>query len=115
MCGGPSFWSAYLQDPVCRSYTPIHHRVLVSPKALLAVLSLSDRGTRMKSHYHYQLLPAQKATESVAYIVLEHKPDRCSELPPNGRVRWQNITIEVGNMATALSVGRNRDSSVHPY
>jgi len=50
------------------------------------------------STFNYQLLPAQTATESVAYFVLEHQPSTCDQLPANSIVSWRNIEIEVNNV-----------------
>ena len=47
----------------------------------------------------------QKATESVAYFVLEHQPQKCNELPPNGNVRWTDIEVPViSNVFSAKSI-----------
>ena len=34
-------------------------------------------------------------------VVLEHQPDNCKELPPNGNVTWTDITIEVNGQPVA--------------
>eukprot|EP00009_Paramoeba_aestuarina_P003433 CAMPEP_0201521770 /NCGR_PEP_ID=MMETSP0161_2-20130828/16148_1 /ASSEMBLY_ACC=CAM_ASM_000251 /TAXON_ID=180227 /ORGANISM="Neoparamoeba aestuarina, Strain SoJaBio B1-5/56/2" /LENGTH=189 /DNA_ID=CAMNT_0047920471 /DNA_START=186 /DNA_END=755 /DNA_ORIENTATION=- len=52
------------------------------------------------SNFHYQLLDAQKETESVAYFVLEHRPpNSCNQFPSNGIVSWRNIHVEVNGVA----------------
>lgn len=45
--------------------------------------------------YNYPLRSAQKTSESVGYFVLEHQPGNCDEYPPNGKVTWTDIKIEV--------------------
>ena len=39
-------------------------------------MNMTSSRTGRRSSYSYALLPQQKATESVAYFVLEHQPDR---------------------------------------
>ena len=56
-------------------------------------MNMTSARTGKRSDYSYALLPEQKATESVAYFVLEHQPSRCSELPPNGNVTWTKIAV----------------------
>ena len=51
--------------------------------------------TGQRALFNYKLSAAQSATESTAYFVLEHQPNRCSQLPPNGIVTWSNISVEV--------------------
>jgi len=61
-------------------------------------MNMTNENTGQRSDYSYTLLPQQKATESVAYFVLEHQPDRCAQLPPNGNVTWTDIQVEVNGM-----------------
>ena len=56
-------------------------------------MTMNSSGTKETSTYEYQLL--QTKTESQAYFVLEHQPNNCNELPPNGMVSWTNIEIDV--------------------
>lgn len=63
--------------------------------------SMTSKNTGAVSNYHYKLLPGQRETESVGYFVLEHQPQSCDELPPNGIVKWTNITVEVNNKPVA--------------
>ena len=64
-------------------------------------MNMTSARTGKRSDYSYALLPEQKATESVAYFVLEHQPNRCSELPPNGNVTWTKIEVEVNGEPVA--------------
>merc|ERR1712196_763272 len=59
------------------------------------IMNMTCRSSGKQSNYHYDLLPQQKATESVAYFVLEHQPFLCHELPRNGKCSWTNISVEV--------------------
>jgi hypothetical protein len=72
--------------------------LLFAVLVLVAVLCRTNTNNGQQSNYRYNLLPGQKATESVGYFVLEHQPDSCSELPPNGKVSWTNISVEVNNI-----------------
>ena len=58
-------------------------------------MNMTSKATGEVSDYSYDILPRQTATESTGYFVLEHQPSSCSELPPNGRVSWTNIQVEV--------------------
>ena len=44
----------------------------------------TSKVTGAVSNFNYRLMARQKATESVAYFVLEHQPEKCNQLPPNG-------------------------------
>ena len=59
------------------------------------IMNMTCRRTGKESNYVYRLLPQQKATESVAYFVLEHQPFLCEELPRNGKCSWTNIAVDV--------------------
>jgi hypothetical protein len=65
------------------------------------IMNMTSARTGKVSDYKYALLPRQKATESVAYFVLEHQPSRCGELPPNGNVTWTKIAVEVNGQPVA--------------
>ena len=67
----------------------------------LYMMNMTSKNTGAVSNYHYKLLPGQRETESVGYFVLEHQPQSCDELPPNGIVKWTNITVEVNNKPVA--------------
>ena len=54
---------------------------------------MTSKDTGAVSSYHYKLLKMQKETESVGYFVLEHQPDSCNELPPNGAGESRNHCI----------------------
>jgi hypothetical protein len=56
-------------------------------------MTMNSTGTTQSSTYTYQLL--QQTTESTAYFVLEHQPDKCNELPKSGNVGWNDIEIDV--------------------
>ena len=58
-------------------------------------MTMNSTGTSEQSIYSYSLL--QTATESTAYIVLEHQPDSCNELPNPGLCSWNEIEIDVNN------------------
>jgi hypothetical protein len=47
-------------------------------------MNMTSKATGAVSNFNYRLMARQKATESVAYFVLEHQPERCNQLPPNG-------------------------------
>ena len=47
-------------------------------------MNMNSKATGAVSNFNYRLMARQKATESVAYFVLEHQPERCNQLPPNG-------------------------------
>jgi len=63
----------------------------------LYTMNMTNQNNGDVSNFHYKILPKQKATESVGYFVLEHQPDECNQLPPNGKVTWTNIQVEVNN------------------
>lgn len=65
------------------------------------IMNMTSRDTNTASNYHYKLLPRQKATESVGYFVLEHQPNSCKQLPPNGYVGWTDIAVEVNGQPVA--------------
>ena len=44
----------------------------------------TSKATGAISNFNYRLMSRQKATESVAYFVLEHQPEKCNQLPSNG-------------------------------
>ena len=60
-------------------------------------MDMRSAQTGQRVQFNYKLSPRQHATESTAYFVLEHQPNRCNELPPDGIVTWSNISIEVNN------------------
>lgn len=45
--------------------------------------------------YSYKLKAEQKANESTAYFVLEHRPSSCAELPANGGITFFDVNIQV--------------------
>eukprot|EP00339_Tiarina_fusa_P004520 CAMPEP_0117078976 /NCGR_PEP_ID=MMETSP0472-20121206/55695_1 /TAXON_ID=693140 ORGANISM="Tiarina fusus, Strain LIS" /NCGR_SAMPLE_ID=MMETSP0472 /ASSEMBLY_ACC=CAM_ASM_000603 /LENGTH=112 /DNA_ID=CAMNT_0004805961 /DNA_START=21 /DNA_END=359 /DNA_ORIENTATION=+ len=64
-------------------------------------MNMTRMATGQTSNYNYKLESAQKATESVAYFVLEHQPLSCAELPSNGVVHWTNVQVEVNGKPVA--------------
>lgn len=45
--------------------------------------------------YNYKLESRQSANEATAYIVLEHQPSSCSQLPRDGGITFTDISVEV--------------------
>ena len=64
-------------------------------------MDMISASTRQRVRFNYKLNPRQNATESVAYLVLEHQPTECDQLPPDGIVTWSNISIEVNGAVVA--------------
>ena len=64
-------------------------------------MNMTCRDCGHVSNYNYRLKQAQRATESVGYIVLEHQPFSCRELPKSGRCDWTNIAVEVNGKPVA--------------
>ena len=58
-------------------------------------MNMTSLRTGKRSNYNYKLEEKQKATESTAYFVLEHQPQKCPELPPSNVVTWTDIKVEV--------------------
>eukprot|EP01050_Picozoa_sp_SAG11_P012938 SAG11_NODE_1475_length_4838_cov_3.412956_3_plen_101_part_00 len=74
-------------------------------------MNMTSLRTKQVSNFNYKLLPKQTATESVGYFVLEHQPQRCNELPPNGLVRWSNIAVEVNGKSVGSAVWTAKQES----
>ena len=45
--------------------------------------------------WNYALERKQAVPETTAFIVVEHKPQRCAQFPPNGNVTFSGIYVEV--------------------
>ena len=66
--------------------------------------------------FNYGLSPAQSHNESTAYLVLEHEPDRCAQLPGNvlspgaivGKSTFHDVAIEVNGEPVASPVWKTR-------
>lgn len=54
--------------------------------------------------FNYGLSPAQSHNESTAYIVLEHEPERCTQLPGSGAATFSDVAIEVSGEPVAAPV-----------
>lgn len=68
------------------------------------LMNMTSQATGQVSSFKYKLLKEQTKTESVAYFVLEHQPNNCEALPPNGNVTWTNIQVEVNGVAVESPV-----------
>ena len=73
----------------------LHAEIEFEERSRSYAMSMTSSTSGHKSTYSYSLLPQQRATESVAYFVLEHQPTFCTELPPSNSVRWTDVAVEV--------------------
>ena len=58
--------------------------------------------------FNYGLSAAQSHNESTAYVVLEHEPDRCTQLPGSGAATFSDVAIEVNGAPVAAPAWQTR-------
>jgi hypothetical protein len=56
---------------------------------------IASRRTGKSIAWNYALERKQAVPETTAFIVVEHKPQRCAQFPPNGNVTFSGIYVEV--------------------
>jgi hypothetical protein len=58
-------------------------------------MSITSKNLGKTYTHNYKLRSAQKTVESTAYIVIEHQPSSCGQLPADGHITFTNIEVEV--------------------
>ena len=95
-----------MQDSATAHYTvrpgdSIWAQVTYKPSDNSYDMDMKSAATGQRVRFNYKLNPLQTAPEATAYFVLEHQPAECGQLPPDGKVTWSNISVEVNGAVVA--------------